>query len=99
MNIFSNNFNFTHLYLLPKLMQTHRKQNTDIRLIINEMTTNQILSGLAKGSIDGGVLATPLHDDRMKERPVYYEKFSAYVSPNERFLHAKPSLEESYVNI
>lgn len=85
-------------YLLPKLMQTHREQNTDIRLVINEMTTNQILSGLVKGTIDGGILATPLHDDRMKERPVYYEKFLAYVSPNERFLHAKSSLEESDLN-
>ena len=85
-------------YLLPKLMQTHREQNTDIRLVINEMTTNQILSGLAKGSIDGGILATPLHDDRMKERPVYYEKFLAYISPNERFLYAKTSLEESDLN-
>jgi LysR family hydrogen peroxide-inducible transcriptional activator len=85
-------------YLLPKLMQTHREQKTDIRLVINEMTTNQILSGLAKGTIDGGILATPLHDDRMKERPVYYEKFLAYVSPNERFLHAKSSLEESDLN-
>ena len=64
-------------YLLPKLMQTHREQNSDIRLVINEMTTNQILSNLAKGTIDGGILATPLHDDRMKERPVYYEKFLA----------------------
>ncbi len=82
-------------YLLPKLMQTHREQNTDIRLVISEMTTNQILSGLAKGSIDGGVLATPLHDERMKEIPVYYEKFYAYVSPNERFLYAKSSLEET----
>lgn len=82
-------------YLLPKLMQTHREENTDIRLVINEMTTNQILSGLAKGSIDGGILATPLHDDRMKERPVYYEKFLAYISPNERFLYGKTSLEES----
>lgn len=85
-------------YLLPKLMQTHREQNTDIRLVINEMTTNQILSGLAKGSIDGGILATPLHDERMKERPVYYEKFLAYISPNERFLYAKTSLEESDLN-
>ena len=85
-------------YLLPKLMQTHREQKTDIRLVINEMTTNQILSGLAKGTIDGGILATPLHDDRMEERPVYYEKFLAYVSPNERFLHAKSSLEESDLN-
>ena len=82
-------------YLLPKLMQIHREQNTDIRLVISEMTTNQILTGLAKGSIDGGILATPLHDDRMKETPVYYEKFYAYVSPNERFLYAKSSLEET----
>lgn len=82
-------------YLLPKLMQTHRKQKTDIRLVINEMTTNQILAGLANGTIDGGILATPLHDDRMKERPVYYEKFLGYISPKERFLHSKRSLEES----
>lgn len=82
-------------YLLPTLMQIHHEQNNDIRLAISEMTTNQILAGLAKGSIDGGILATPLHDERMKERPVYYEKFYAYVSPNERFLHAKTSLEET----
>ncbi len=82
-------------YLLPKLMQVHREQKSDIRLVINEMTTNQILSNLAKGTIDGGILATPLHDDRMKERPVYYERFLAYISPTERFLHAKTSLEEA----
>lgn len=82
-------------YLLPKLMQTHHEQNSDIRLVISEMTTNQILANLAKGTIDGGILATPLHDERMKERPVYYEKFLAYVSPNERFLHSKTSLVES----
>ncbi len=82
-------------YLLPKLMQTHREQNSEIRLVINEMTTNQILTNLSNGTIDGGILATPLHDKRMKERPIYYEKFLAYVSPSERFLHAKTSLLES----
>ena len=85
-------------YLLPKLMQVHREQKSDIRLVISEMTTNQILSNLAKGTIDGGILATPLHDDRMKERPLYYEKFLAYISPTERFLHAKTSLEEADLN-
>ena len=85
-------------YLLPKLMKTHREQNTDVRLVINEMTTNQILSSLANGTIDGGVLATPLHDERMKERPIYYERFLGYISPNERFLYAKPALEESDLN-
>lgn len=85
-------------YLLPKLMKTHREQNTDVKLVINEMTTNQILSSLANGTIDGGVLATPLHDERMKERPIYYERFLGYISPNERFLYAKPALEESDLN-
>ena len=79
-------------------MQVHREQKSDIRLVISEMTTNQILSNLAKGTIDGGILATPLHDDRMKERPVYYERFLAYISPTERFLHAKTSLEEADLN-
>ena len=82
-------------YLLPMLMQTHRSQDNNIKLVISEMTTNQILTGLAKGIIDGGILATPLNDDRMKERPVYYEKFLGYISPNERFLYAKTSLEET----
>ena len=82
-------------YLLPMLMQTHRSQDNNIKLVISEMTTNQILTGLDKGIIDGGILATPLNDDRMKERPVYYEKFLGYISPNERFLYAKTSLEET----
>ena len=43
-------------------------------------------------------MATPLHDERMKERPIYYERFFFYISPNERFLYAKPALEESDLN-
>ncbi len=81
-------------YLLPKLMQVHRENNYDIRIVISELTTDQILKGLANDSLDGGILATPLKEPSIKERPIYYERFFAYVSPMERSLFAKTALDE-----
>ena len=81
-------------YLLPKLMHVHRESNHDIRIVISELTTNQILKGLSNDSLDGGVLATPLKESTIKERPIYYERFFAYVSPMEKSLYAKTALEE-----
>jgi LysR family hydrogen peroxide-inducible transcriptional activator len=82
-------------YLLPKLMQVHRDNNYDIRIVISELTTGQIIKGLANDSIDGAILATPLKEQGIIEHPIYYEQFLAYVSPREKALYAKTSLEES----
>ena len=85
-------------YLLPKLMQVHRENHHDVRIAISELTTDQIVKGLSNGSLDGGVLATPLKEDSIKEYPIYYERFFAYVSPLERSLFAKTALDESDLN-
>ena len=85
-------------YLLPKLMEVHTQANSDVRIIIRELTTDNILRGLANDSLDGGILATPLKDDSITERPIYYERFFAYVSPKERALYAKNELDESDLN-
>jgi LysR family hydrogen peroxide-inducible transcriptional activator len=82
-------------YLLPKLMQVHSDNKFDIRIVISELTTDQILKGLANDSIDGGILATPLKEPAITEHPIYYERFFAYVSPREKALYAKTSLDES----
>ncbi|KUL20032.1 MAG: hypothetical protein XE13_0166 [Proteiniphilum sp. 51_7] len=82
-------------YLLPKLMQVHRDNNYDIRIVISELTTGQIIKGLSNDSIDGAILATPLKEQGIIEHPIYYEQFLAYVSPREKALYAKTSLEES----
>ncbi len=82
-------------YLLPKLMQVHRDNNYDIRIVISELTTDQILKGLSNDSIDGAILATPLREQGVIEHPLYYEQFFAYVSPQEKTLYAKTSLDES----
>ena len=85
-------------YLLPKLMQVHRENKYDVRIVISELTTDQILKGLSNDSLDGGILATPLKEPSIKEHPIYYERFFAYVSPLEKSLFAKTALDESDLN-
>lgn len=81
-------------YLLPRLMEEHMQGDTDISIVVRELTTDTILRGLANDSLDGGILATPLNDDSVTERPLYYERFFAYVSPRERSLYVKNELDE-----
>jgi len=82
-------------YLLPALMQVHSDNKFDIRIVISELTTDQVLKGLSNDSLDGGILATPLKEPAITEYPIYYERFFAYVSPREKPLFAKTSLDES----
>lgn len=86
-------------YLLPKFMQKHDENGYDITLAIEEMTTGQICEKLMNGTLDGAILATPLKNEKIKEYPIYYEKFYAYVSPQETSLYAKKELEEDDLNI
>lgn len=82
-------------YLLPKLMQVHSEKRYDIRIMVSELTTDLILKGLAEDILDGAILATPLQEQEIREHPLYYEQFFAYVSPRERALYAKTSLDEN----
>ncbi len=82
-------------YLLPRLMQVHSENKFDIRIVISELTTDQILKGLSNDSLDGGILATPLKEPAIKEHPIYYERFFAYISPVEKAIYAKTSIDES----
>lgn len=86
-------------YLLPKLMLQHEENGYDIELIIEEATTNQIIDKILNGALDGAILATPLKNDKIKEHPIYYERFYAYVSPRETSLYSKKELSEDDLNI
>ena len=85
-------------YLLPRLMRVHQHHRFDIKIVVNELTTNQILHQVLKGTLDGAILATPLNEEHISERPLYYEKFYAYVSPKEKPLYAKTALNENDLN-
>lgn len=68
-------------YLLPELISKQYTQYPDLELLIREKTTDQILTRLKDGYIDGAILAGPIKDDDLVAYPIYYEEFYAYVSP------------------
>jgi LysR family hydrogen peroxide-inducible transcriptional activator len=69
-------------YILPKILQGFIEKYQQVKLIVWEQTTEQIIQQLKSGMIDCGILSTPLHENGLTELPVFYENFVAYVSKN-----------------
>jgi LysR family hydrogen peroxide-inducible transcriptional activator len=70
-------------YLVPALLRKQPVEYSQVALILKESTTGNLIRDIMNGTLDGGVLASPLHHDGLSEFPVYYEKFYAYVSPHD----------------
>lgn len=67
-------------YLLPLFVQSFTKKYPRVKLTVNEMTTEHIISRLREGRIDVAILVTPLHEKGIREQVLFYEKLIAYVS-------------------
>jgi LysR family hydrogen peroxide-inducible transcriptional activator len=67
-------------YLLPLFIQSFTSKYPLIRLQITELTTSSLIAKLKDGKIDAGILVTPLHENGIKETPLFYEEMLAYVS-------------------
>lgn len=65
-------------YLLPLFISNFIKKHPAVKLIVSELTTEQIVEALSKNKLDAGILATPLHHENLEETPLYYEKFLVY---------------------
>lgn len=68
-------------YLLPLFIPSFTGKYPAIKLIINELTTAQIISRLKDGRIDAGILVTPLNEKGIREQILFYEEMMAYISP------------------
>ncbi len=67
-------------YLLPNVISNFLKKYSKLKLHIWEYTTEQIIQELRVGTLDCGILSTPLHEPSIQETPLFYETFVAYVS-------------------
>jgi len=67
-------------YLLPLFVQNFTKQYPGVKLMVNELTTDLIISRLRENRIDAGILATPLQESGITEEVLFYEELMAYVS-------------------
>lgn len=68
-------------YLLPLFVQSFNQKYPKVKLIVNEMMTEFIVSRLREGRIDMGLLVTPLQENGIKEHVLFYEELLVYVSP------------------
>lgn len=67
-------------YLLPLFLTKFLKKYPDVKLIVDELTTDQIVANLRNDMLDAGILVTPLHNSHITELPLYYEPFVVYAS-------------------
>ena len=70
--------------LLPMFLNNFTKKYPKVKLIIEELTTEEIVRKLSDGHIDIAIAATPLENQAIKERPLYYEPFVGLVPQNHR---------------
>ncbi|MBI1307528.1 MAG: LysR family transcriptional regulator [Bacteroidetes bacterium] len=68
-------------YLMPHLISRISKDFPDIRLHVKELMTEEIVRMLREDHLDVGILATPLNEDGIIEKPVFNEKFCLYLNP------------------
>lgn len=69
-------------YLLPRVIGGFMEKYPKVKLTISEFNTEHIIQQLKIGLLDCGILATPLDEPNLLERPVFYENFVSYVSKN-----------------
>lgn len=76
-------------YLLPRIITRFIEKYPQVKLIVWEQTTEQIIQQLKLGLIDCGILSTPLHEASLTEIPVFYENFVAYASKSSKLYKKK----------
>jgi LysR family hydrogen peroxide-inducible transcriptional activator len=75
--------------LLPMFLQNFTKKYPKVKLIIEELTTEEIVRKLTDGHIDAAIAATPLQNEAIKEKPLYYEPFVGLIPQNHRLFNQK----------
>lgn len=84
--------------LLPMFLNNFIKKYPKIKLIIEELNTDEIITRLKNGHLDAAIAATPLEDEKIKEIVLYYEPFVAYIPENNKIAQ-KTEIEISDLNI
>ena len=84
--------------LLPMFLKTFIKRYPKVKLKIEELTTDEIIQRIKDGNLDAAIAATPLENDSIKERVIYFEPFVAYVPKHHR-LHDSKKINVSDLEI
>ncbi len=78
-------------YLLPVFIGRYKRKYPNIFIKVVESTTAEIIQLLHKDLIDVGILVTPLREEKILEKPIFYEEMLVYMNP-ESPLYKKPEI-------
>ncbi len=84
--------------LLPMFLKNFIKKHPKVKLKIEELTTDEIITRIKDGHLDAAIAATPLEDESIKERVLYFEPFVSYIPKGHR-LHVKKKIDVSDLDI
>ncbi len=84
-------------YLLPLFIDQFSKKYPAVHLHVDELKTSDILALLHEDKLDAGIMATPLHEPGLTEKPLCYEPFYFYVAKNNP-LHSRRRIREDDLN-
>ena len=68
--------------LLPMFLSNFIHKYPQVKLIIEELNTDEIIKRLNSGKLDAAIASTPLHEENIKEIVLYFEPFVAYIPEN-----------------
>jgi LysR family hydrogen peroxide-inducible transcriptional activator len=69
-------------YLLPRVMQKIRKAMPDLKLMLYEHQTENLMRRLREGELDLGIIALPVDDEGLESRELYKEAFMVALPRN-----------------
>ncbi len=84
--------------LLPMFLKSFLKKYTKVNLIVEELTTQEIVKKLIDGHLDAAIAATPLENENIKEKVLYYEPFVNFIPEGHR-LYNKQKIDPSELNL
>jgi LysR family transcriptional regulator, hydrogen peroxide-inducible genes activator len=84
--------------LLPMFLNNFIKKYPKVKLIIEELNTDEIITKLNNGHLDAAIAATPLQEEKIKEIVLYFEPFVAYI-PESHHHFQKQEIEVTDLNL
>jgi LysR family transcriptional regulator, hydrogen peroxide-inducible genes activator len=84
--------------LLPMFLSNFVHKYPKVKLIIEELNTDEIIIRLNNGKLDAAIAATPLLEEKIKEIVLYFEPFVAYIPENHQNF-SKSEIEVDDLNV
>ena len=69
-------------YLLPVFIGPYIRKYPAVKVEVEELVSEEIIRRLKRDILDVGLFVTPYHDEKIVERPVFYEEMLEYAHPD-----------------